>query len=368
MSLYIHELRKLWRIFLADPKPLAAGVIAPSLILICFALVFGNFSSLPLAIVNQDSGAEGALLETEILTQISPLGNAPYFSKSGDTIEVAEREMQEGKVMGILVIPEDFTRRIQAGDAPAIRFALRNYNTDIAKNMRLYLAEGIWSFYLDRYPDVRVELTESEASGPQVQWVLIIASGSIVLAFILGGMFTYVYLFFKEKLKGTIWLYALGTGPLLGSFAARVTIALGVALLSGTVNGLIAYLLTGSSVFGSVLLVFPALMLTAVVYICFAAIFTLIINDFYAANLASMFGSILIWFLTGGMHGGRSTDPVLGALAAAMPNTYAQDIVSFALFGMHYDPPWFNYVIVAAMAICALAAAGLMYRHRLRPT
>lgn len=366
MSLYTNELRKLWSIFLADPKPLAAGIVAPSLILICFSLVFGNFASIPLAIVNEDSGPEGGLLEHEILTQISPLGNMPYFARSGDRLEEAQMDMRKGEIMGLLIIPADFTRRIDAGDKPSIHYVLRNYNTDIAKNLRLYLTEGIWAYYRERYPDIRVRITETQASGPQVQWVLIIASGSIVLAFILGGMFTYVYLFFKETTRHTICFYALGTGSLLVSFAARVTFALAVAMLTGTVNCVLAHLLTGAAVFGSTLLIFPALILTAVVYICFAALFTLVINDFYAANLISMFGSVLIWFLAGGLHGGRPTDPILGFLAAITPNSYAQDIVSFALFQMHHDSPWFNYVVLTIMTAVAISAAGFMYKRRLQ--
>ena len=46
MRLFLAELKKLLLLFKADPRALAAGLIAPTVILLVFALTFGDFTSL----------------------------------------------------------------------------------------------------------------------------------------------------------------------------------------------------------------------------------------------------------------------------------------------------------------------------------
>lgn len=79
MNLFIQETGKLLRLTKADPKSLAAGIIAPTIILIIFALTFGNFASLKLAVVNDDAGEVGAAFQEAVFSQASPLSGEPYF-------------------------------------------------------------------------------------------------------------------------------------------------------------------------------------------------------------------------------------------------------------------------------------------------
>ena len=87
MRLFLAELKKLLLLFKADPRALAAGLIAPTVILLVFALTFGDFTSLKLAWVDEDESSYSAQLEESIFSQISPLGDRPYFEAV-----VAERE------------------------------------------------------------------------------------------------------------------------------------------------------------------------------------------------------------------------------------------------------------------------------------
>lgn len=82
MRVFAAELKKLLILFKADPKSLVAGIIAPTIILIVFAFTFGDFTSLKLAYVNEDTGVYGEELETAVFTQISPLGDRPYFEET----------------------------------------------------------------------------------------------------------------------------------------------------------------------------------------------------------------------------------------------------------------------------------------------
>ena len=59
MRVFAAELRKLLLRLRADPRSLMAGIIAPTVILIVFAITFGDFTSLKLAYVNEDRGHRG---------------------------------------------------------------------------------------------------------------------------------------------------------------------------------------------------------------------------------------------------------------------------------------------------------------------
>ena len=72
MRLFLAELKKLLLLFKADPRALAAGLIAPTVILLVFALTFGDFTSLKLAWVDEDESSYSAQLEESIFSQISP--------------------------------------------------------------------------------------------------------------------------------------------------------------------------------------------------------------------------------------------------------------------------------------------------------
>ena len=112
MNLFVRELRKLLALTKADPKSLAAGIIAPTIILVIFALTFGNFVALKLAVVNDDAGALGTAFEETVFSQTSPLSGEPYFEAIEADAGKAQELYEQGRVNGILTIPEDFSARL----------------------------------------------------------------------------------------------------------------------------------------------------------------------------------------------------------------------------------------------------------------
>ena len=209
MNLFIRELRKLLALTKADPKSLAAGIIAPTVILVIFALTFGNFVALKLAVVNDDAGAFGAAFEETVFSQTSPLSGEPYFEAIEADAGEAQELYEQGRVNGILTIPEDFSERLGSGDPAQVLYAFDNYNTDMAKNLRLYLDEGIFAFYQEHMPGMEIEVRREFAVGTQLDWFAIIAVGVFMLAFLMGSMFNFLYLLNKERVHATLSEYRL---------------------------------------------------------------------------------------------------------------------------------------------------------------
>ncbi|HJF65955.1 MAG TPA: ABC transporter permease, partial [Slackia equolifaciens] len=192
MNLFIRELRKLLALAKADPKSLAAGIIAPTVILVIFALTFGNFVALKLAVVNDDMGELGSAFLGAVFSQTSPLSGEPYFEAIEADAAGAQELYEQGRVNGILTIPEDFSGRLASGEPAQILYAFDNYNTDMAKNLRLYLDEGIFAFYQEHMPGMEIEVQREYAVGAQLDWFAIIAVGVFMLAFLMGSMFNFL--------------------------------------------------------------------------------------------------------------------------------------------------------------------------------
>ena len=248
MRVFAAELKKLLILFRADPKSLAAGIIAPTIILIIFALTFGDFNPLKLAWVNEDRGPYGAMLEEAVFSQISPLGDRPYFEELAAGYDAAMELYNQGKVNGVIVVGEDFSSALSGGGSASVDYIFNNYNTDMAKNLRLYLDEGILAFYRAADPGVRIEVEERLNVETQLPWFDIIAVAVFLLAFLLGSMFNMLYLFYKEKVDETLCEYRLSPNGIWASLLARVLMALLAGTITALVNAALAYVISGVNI------------------------------------------------------------------------------------------------------------------------
>lgn len=361
MNLFFQELKKLFRIFIFDLKPIAAGLIAPSAILILFCLVFSSFTSFPIKFVNNDSGNFGEKLRNEIVTQISPLGNNPYFE------DITENNNK--LPVCTITIPPDFSEAIIKEDYPTINMDINNFNSDFAKNIRLYLQEGIVSFYSRYYPGWDIKIIEEVPENGQVEWVEIIASGSILLASVLGGMYLYLYLFFKEKHYGTILLYSISPRAPSQSFFARIFLCWGFAIINIIVNMALALVLTGRNFFTIGHIIFPVLSLVSLFFIFLSSVVSTYSENFITAAMATMFGCVLVWFISGGISNSPiDNTSITGAISLIFPNRYALEIIRNRAFYLSSENMLKNYLILIGMVLIMASLSYLaLYRKYYRP-
>lgn len=370
MKLFIAELRKLMLIFRADPKSLAAGVIAPTIILVIFALTFGNFTSLKLAFVNQDDGSYGKRLETSIFSQISPLGDKPYFEEIEADYESAAELYEEGKVNGIVVVGKSFTDDLQGGGNAAISYYFNNYNSDMAKNLRLYLNEGILDFYRNTGDNLRIEVEEVLNVEAQLDWFHIISVAVFLLAFLLGAMFNVLYLLYKEKNYHTLYEYKLSPKNIWTSFLARVVMALFAGTITAAINAIFVRLLTGINLAAFVSGIVASMITLGIIYIAFAVIIALMVDSFSGAAVFTMATTVILWFLSGATGSIKYTTGILKNVALAIPNTYGLSQIRGAVFSM--DPSVGGalgvkegWLVMIGYMIAAMIAAVYVYRKKL---
>ncbi len=280
MHLFMKELKKLLRLFRSNPKSIGAGIVPPTVILLAFFFTVGNFSSIHISIFNYDTGNYGHILEKSILTEKSPLGNKAYFENVDTDLKSAQEMFEKNQLYAYLIIPEDFSKQLKNGQTPKIDFHFNNYNTDIAKNLRLYLNEGILSFYRTTDPSLQISVTEQQNVPKQLPWFEIIASGVFMLSFLLGVVINTLYLLSLEKRNGTLLFYQLAPNNILPSIASRAIIALLSGTIAATVNGIFVYLLTGNNYLPFVLRMLPSLLVIGLTYIFISIIIGLYIDSF----------------------------------------------------------------------------------------
>ena len=370
MRVFAAELKKLLILFKADPKSLAAGIIAPTIILIIFALTFGDFNPLKLAWVNEDRGPYGAMLEEAVFSQISPLGDRPYFEEFAAGYEQAMELYNQGKVNGVIVVGEDFSSALSGGGSASIDYIFNNYNTDIAKNLRLYLDEGILAFYRAEDPGVRIEVEERLNVETQLPWFDIIAVAVFLLAFLLGSMFNMLYLFYKEKVDETLCEYRLSPNGIWASLLARVLVALLAGTITALVNAALAYVISGVNIAAFLPGIIPTLLVLGVTYVFFAEIAALLSDSFSGAAVFTMASTVVLWFLSGATASIKYSTGILRAIALAIPNTYGLSRIRGEIFAM--DPSVggilgaeAGWLIMAAYALAAAFIAFRVYRKKL---
>ena len=343
MPLFCLELKKLLLLLRRDPKSMAAGMIAPSMVLIIFILLFGGLKPMPVSFINRDTGAWGARFMECILGEISPLGEIPYFENIPLPAGEAFTRFGNGELAGVIVIPEDFSTRLEAGTEPRLEYHLLNYSSDFAKNMRLYFAEGKFAFYKKYYPGVKINVSEHFSRTVKAEWVDIIATGTFLLAFIIGGAFTYLYIFFKEKLYSTLILYRTSPVSPLPSLLARYLFSLCISTLAGMLNGLLVYLLLGINLFSLLPALLGPLLMTVTVYICLVAIAALFIDNFFSAVMGTMGSIMLLWFFSGGFTSIEPAGSLMLLIFRLIPNSYALDLIRGVVFDYQHHSRLFDY-------------------------
>ncbi|MFA5624386.1 MAG: ABC transporter permease [Bradymonadales bacterium] len=336
MGLFFAELRKLFILFRSDPKSLAAGIIAPTVILIVFALTFGDFVSLKLAFVDSDQGEYSKTFEESVFSQISPLGQKPYFVEVQSDYDTAFALYEAGKVNGVLVVEPGFSRAVSSGNHGQIRYYFNNYNSDMAKNLRLYLDEGIWDFVRKINSDLRIEVEEIVNVDAQYGWFDIIAVAVFLLSFLLGSMFNVLYLFYKEKNYATIYAYRLSPHRIWPSLCARVLMAFFAGIISAAINALFIYWSTGINLGLFALGMIAPLVVLGLCYVFFAVVTALLTDNFSGAAVFTMATTIILWFLSGATASIKYATGALRAIALGIPNTYGLSQMRGVVFGM--DP------------------------------
>jgi hypothetical protein len=356
---------KAWR---HDPITALGGFIPTLFILIAFGLLFGGRLTFKIAYINHDNGPYGALLRQTFDQTLSPF-RTPYYDVLDLEQEAAWEAYRSFRIDGVWVIPEDFSLRVERGEAPRIEMHFNNYNDDRAKNHRIYSAEILWQFYREiGLPGPPVELAEQYPLSEFIDWFPIIAVGVVLLSFMLGGMMNIFMLTYKEQVSGITLEFGLAPRSLAWVLVPKLLLALVMGLLTGTGLLLIVYLWTSAWPGGYLWAVY----LLASLVILFWTPLTLLLalrSRYFTGAVAVILTGITAFLLGGGLGLVRGNEKFMPWFSWLFPNTYAIDLLRDLMLFHTWPVDWWPTLLkLVGFAALSLVVCLEMASRKLRQT
>lgn len=369
------SLRRLWalnrkevRQILRDPSSIAMGVVLPLVLILLFGFGLSlDVKNVPVAVVMGDSSPEAHELAAGF--QLSP-----YFSTRIVRTEAdAEALMLAGKVNGFVRIPDDFARRIAAGDAQ-VQLIVDGRDANTARIIQGY-AQGALGAFIQR------EAAEGKvlAGGPTVDvqsqmWFnaennsrFFLIPGLIVLVMTLIGALLTSMVVAREWERGT--LEALFVTPvrsleiMLGKTLPYF--ALGMMGLFSCV--LASQFLFGVPIRGSMIV----LVAVSVLYVMVALGIGLVISSAVKSQLIASQLTLLATFMPAFMLSGflfdlRSMPTAVRVITYALPARYYVALLQTVfLAGDVWSVILPNSAVLAAMALVLFVLGRAVNRKAL---
>lgn len=356
---------KAWR---SDPISLVGGFFPTLVLFVGFGALFAGRPSFSVAFLNHDEGDMGSVLRQTLEEVKSPFG-APYYHVVGMDDEASVWQAFESqRLHAVWVVPEDFSRRIDAGEDPHFEMHFGNWSDDEAKNHRLYSAEIIWRFY-ERlgYPAPPISTAETYPRDEFVGWFPLIAVAIVLLAVILGGMFNMVMLTYKEHASGVTLEFGLAPRSLLWMLAPKVMLALVMGLLTGTVFLGLLWLWEGvwpGHYIGAVWLLAG---LTSLFWIALALLLGLVVREYAVGGIVTVLGGVVVFFVCGALSPIRDAPDKSYWFMWLFPNGWAVDPLRDLVLFREWPSNWWSvFAVLCAFAAIGLAAGFWMASRRLR--
>jgi ABC-2 type transport system permease protein len=332
------------------------GFVPSCFILLAFALLFGGRLSFEIAVINQDQGQYGQRLVDTFDQVISPLDLEPYYAIQELEAAQAWQAYNEYRIEGIWVIPTDFTERITAGDHPEIEMHFINYNDDRAKNHRIYAAEVMWQFYQNiGVPDPPLALSEEYPLPVMVDWVSIISVGIVLLSVTLGSIFNMFILTYKSQISKVTLEIGLTPRSLAWVLIPKTILALLAGLVTGTFFLILIRFWLGFWPGGDLFVVWLIAGLVALFWIQLALALGLITQNYMVGAISSVLGTMIIFFIGGGLSMVRGNEEHITWVARLFPNTYAidpiRDLVLFNTWPVDFWPVMLKLIAFVLFAV-----------------
>jgi ABC-2 type transport system permease protein len=353
---------KAWRLFRASVALEAAALLGNRAFVALTALAAVSFlvmvslfgltgSYAPVAVIDRDGGP----LAERFIEALD--GAYHSFALKYMPLEQAEDALLSGRLVGILTIPEGFSRKVANGDTVPIDIRIDNVNIDLTHDVQRALPAAIVAFARgQRFPGATVRMVEHDVM-PQdpgyIPYLVVSALGlaAMVIAGILGAMATA-----REWERRTLKLLRLSpaspaivlAGKLTVS-AAVATVALGLALIVIVA----VYGVVPIAPWTTVL----ALVACVVIFTSLGAWLGALLKRTLAA-VPLLFGLAMPLYIdSGALEPTRFDGEAIWILAHLSPVYYAVGVLEWAFHGLHVtpEPIYVDMLVLVGIAVLAVA-------------
>ena len=329
------------RKFMRNPVIMVMAVVMPLAYLVILGNSFqGKLKGLPLAVVNMDSGEYGRRVAEAIkAVSIGPKTvRLVWLSDQGDAVE----GVRDGRFKGALIVPPDFTRRIEAKTGPEVGLFVDNTDQISSGSLTDAVTQAVASV---NAPFVAIRPDRSQISTRRVELYRLVdydqtlVPGVVVMAIFMGTMITGVFNLVMDRFLGVdeaILMTPITKADIVvGLIVSGFIITLGMAIMVLTASAFITGLPVTRTFLGSAG-VFAVLSLTTLGLLSMMFLMLGRANHPRIVGVFSGFMNVIFFFPSGAVYPIESFPGWLRTFAKVNPEFYAVHALKSLLFkGSH---------------------------------
>jgi ABC-2 type transport system permease protein len=325
-------------------------VLMPIFMMSIVGYIFPSNTSLdhvPIALVNQDAGFGGSTIASQtfltVLNGINSQTGMLDISNVSD-IDVMRESVQKGDIQGGIVIPSNFTQCILSGQQGVLIIAIDNSNPQMSAAIQAALTAAFQQMGTMLAQQNVIALNPAVANSTTA--LAIVQPYNIQVEGVVSGHSSYFDFVAPGIMAMTVMMSVMTglpaaisqereVGTLDGMMVApinRVSIILGKTLaqtarglLQGALILILASVLFGVSIQGSILLVFGLLILSVFSFVGLGVVLTSFAKDQETAMMVIMTLMFPMMFLSGVFFPVQQMPWYMQSISRVLPLTYASD-------------------------------------------
>lgn len=361
------DLRK----FIRNPLVIAMSLLMPILYLIILGNSFqGKLKDLPLVVVNEDAGPYARRIEENL--HAIHVGPETLTILTLSDEKMAIDGVRKGVYKAALIIPPDFSKRVDVKSVPEVGLFLDNTDGISSETIRNVVNGAILSINVD-YVSIR-EAPEMPVMRDidlykNVDYYQSLVPGVVIMAIFLGTLATGAFNLVMDRFLGTDESYLLT--PLSKSDLVAGLIISGVIITTITtvVTLTVSSLLAGISIVKA-MVQFPAILMIIILTTLslLSLMFVLLgrANHPRIVGLLSGFMNVILFFPSGAIYPIASFPPWLRAFATVNPESYAVDALKALLFkGAHLGTIMGDILFLLAFTTVMMTVAIITFKRTL---
>ena len=344
-SVIVHSLRlgiKDLKVFTRDRMMLASFIVMPIFMMIMMGFIFPTQNSIknaPLGVVNLDRGAIGTQIasafERPLPGQTEKMFEIAYPKDQADAVN----QIKEQTINGAIIIPEDFSAKIMAGEQATITIVSDQSNPQLSAMLSGVL-DGMMSSMSTQMgaakvasmgvsPDQAIAMVkpftvETQGVVPgEPNYFQFMAPGLMAMTIMMSAMIGLAGSISREREQGTL-------DGILSAPISRLSIILGksfsqvvTGLAQATLILILAILIFGVVVYGNYGVLALLLLLTVFSFIGIGIMISAIASEQQTAMMIMMTITFPMLFLSGALFPIEQMPTIIQGISKVLPLTYA---------------------------------------------
>ncbi len=320
-------------------------VLMPLFMMVMVGFIFpsgGAINDVPVAIANLDEGSGNITFGNEFIAKLTTINEKTGMMElsQGSDFESIKSKIQDGKISGGIIISKDFTQSLLSGNQGNISIITDQTNPQLSLQLETILLETIEqmgtqmaNFTLNSTYDIPANKTFAILTPYHVEVRGIIPGDPNYFQFVAPGIMAMVVMMSLMTGLPHAISYEKDIGTLDGLLVApinRLSIILGKVLaqttrgmVQGVVILILAILLFGVVIYGSILLVFLLLFLGVFSFVGLGILITSFMENEETASMVMMMFMFPMMFLSGVFFPIQQMPQFMQRIAYVLPLTYA---------------------------------------------